>query len=86
MELTCELLKKAVPKVEIKWSRCICESVGCSECNEWSKLQNIGTQTNSELLSKLKIHRMAFDRVIYRCAASNVVGSDERKWLIVRGK
>ena len=85
MELKCALLTKSVPKAKISWTRCICES-DCSKCSEWLKLQNTSVQTNSELLNKLTIQRLTSDRVIYRCTAINEAGSDERKWIVVRGK
>ena len=84
IELKCELSTKANPRAEITWSRCHCDN--CSRCEELELFENTTTVVNSEILSSLVIQNQTFETVIYRCKAKNIVGSDERKWTVIKGR
>ena len=84
MELKCELSTKANPQAEITWTRCDCDN--CSRCKELELLENTTSVTNSEILSSLAIQKQTSETAIYRCKAKNLVGSDERKWTVIKGR
>ena len=84
IELKCELSTKANPRAEITWYRCDCDN--CSRCEELELFENTTTVVNSEILSSLAIQNQTFETVIYGCKAKNIVGSDERKWTVIKGR